>query len=49
MVSISFQELAYFIPESNPGSVSVCVNLTFEVERNVTFTVSAVEESALSE
>ena len=49
MVTIGFEETAYFVLESNPSSVNVCVVLNGTIDREVEVTVVAVDMSATSQ
>ena len=46
---IGFEEAAYFVLESNPSSVNVCVALNGTTEREVKVTITAVDISATSQ
>ena len=49
MVKIGFEEIAYFVLESNPSSVNVCVILNGTTEREVNVHVTAMDISATSQ
>ena len=49
MVKIGFEETIYFVLESNPSSVNVCVILNGTTEREVNVHVIAVDISATSQ
>ena len=46
---VGFEETAYFVLESNPSSVNVCVVLNGTTEREVLINVTAMEMSAKSQ
>ena len=49
MVIVGFEETAYFVLESQPSSVDVCVVLNGMTERTVGVNVTAMDMSAESE
>lgn len=48
VVNVTFEQMVYFIRESNPGFVNVCVILIGAAEREVQVTVDAMEITARS-
>ena len=48
VVSVSFEEAIYFLPEEDPSAVPVCLNLTGVTERVVELTTITTELTALS-
>ena len=46
---VGFEETAYFVLESDPNSVDVCVALNGTTERVVAVTVTAMDLSATSQ
>ena len=48
VVSVSFEEATYFLPEENPSAVPVCLNLTGVTERVVEVTTTTAELTAQS-
>ena len=48
VVMVGFEETAYFVLESHPSSVNVCVVLNGTTEREVDVNVTAMDMSATS-
>ena len=46
---VGFEETAYFVLESNPSSVNVCVVLNGTTEREVNIGVIAIDISAIGQ
>ena len=48
VVMVGFEETAYFVLESQPSSVNVCVVLNGSTEREVDVNITAMDMSATS-
>ena len=49
VVTVGFEETTYFVLESNPSSVIVCVVLNGTTEREVEVSITAMDVSATSQ
>ena len=49
MPNVTFQFLMYTVPEDDPGSVPLCVNVSVEITEPITYTVETEHKLPMAE